>query len=71
MYDMNLPLPFSSFQFPSFIHTQKRNPQTHLKLSDKQAKSTSFLIIAEWMGGGRATKEMLNLHGLCHTQIKL
>ena len=24
---------FSLFQFPSFIHTQKRNPQTHLKVT--------------------------------------
>ena len=29
---VTLPSFVSSFQFPSFIHTQKRNPQTHLKL---------------------------------------
>ncbi len=34
MYNIDLPLPIYPMQFPSFIHSQKRNPQTHMKDPD-------------------------------------
>ena len=30
--DLMFCLTFNLFQFPNFIHTQKRNPKTHLKV---------------------------------------
>ena len=35
----------SSFQFPSFIHTQKRNPQTHLKVNHMGVHSVMCMYI--------------------------